>query len=122
MIGATGAPTLDHEDHTGATIEEESTQELVQQLEAPTDDDEEDGDDCDRGSVDGDEAGLNPPAAWQALQYATYMTGTYQFVKEKHRAQGYLAAELARAEDEMAAEGRVGPVKRPTLEVNFNLR
>lgn len=116
MIGATGAPTLDHTDHSSATTEEEITHELVQQLEASTDDDE---DDDDHGSYDAGDAGFSPPAAWQALQYATYMTGTYQFVKEKHRAQGYLATELARAEDEMAAEGGDGPVKRPTLEVKL---
>lgn len=118
MVGATGAPPLDHTHNTAATTDEERDfieDSIVQQLEAPTDDDE-DGDH--NRSYDVDDVGLHP-AAWPVLQYATYMTGTYKFVKEKHRAQGYLAAELARAEDEMAAEGHVGPVKRPTLEVNY---
>lgn len=115
VIGATGAPPLDQTDDTTATTEEEQ---LVLQLEAPTDDDE-DGDDNDGGD-DGNECSLIHPSSWPALQYAAYMTGTYQFVKEKHRAQGYLAEELARAEREMYAEGRVGPVKRSTLEVHYS--
>eukprot|EP00903_Cladosiphon_okamuranus_P015163 g14021.t1 len=93
------------------TADEERTDSLIQGLEAPTDDDD--------SISDGDgEVGATNAAAggWPALQYATYMTGTLQFVKEKHRVQGYLAAELARARKELGEDDDDEPTKRPTLE------
>lgn len=111
-MAATGspraAPVLDGTD-IETTADDERTDSLIAGLEAPTDDD-------DSSSADDGEVGANT-SAWPALQYATYMTGTLQFVKEKHRVQGYLAAELARARKEFGEDGDDGPLKRPTLEV-----
>lgn len=112
QITATGppptAPALD-DTNIDTTAEDEITDSLIKGLEAPSDDDD-----------SSNEVEVSAPNAggWPALQYATYMTGTLQFVKEKHRAQGYLAAELARARNEFGDEGGDGgPKKRPTLEV-----
>lgn len=93
--------------------DEERTNSLIEGLEAPTDDD----DSC--GDGDGEAGATNAAGAWTALQYATFMTGTLQFVKEKHRVQGYLAAELARARKEFGEDDDNGPTKRPTLEVQL---
>lgn len=110
------------DDDTNA--DDEITDSLIKGLEAPTDD-EDSGSDGDGREVggsgsdgDGGEVGGASASSLAALQYATYMTGTLQFVKEKHRVQGYLAAELARARKELGGEADDdGPTKRPTLEV-----
>lgn len=70
---------------------------LVRQLEASDEEDDEtkqankspDEDDDDDESVTG---------LWSALQYATYMTGMHFMVREKHRVQSILAAELEKAD------------------------
>lgn len=57
-------------------------------------------------------------AAWKDLQYTSFLCGTYHFVKEKRRAEGFLQRELARAEAELGKDGRYDrPRKRLTLEV-----
>lgn len=103
------ALALDDTDND-ATADEERADSLIKGLEAPTDDE-------DSGSDGDGDVGAANPASWSALQYATYMTGTLQFVKEKHRVQGYLAAELSRARKEFGEDDDDGPTKRPTLEV-----
>ncbi len=107
-ISGESAEAPDPDGHGITEEEADVTDALVQQLEAPTDDE-------DDGSSDGGEGDAN--AGWHALQYATFMTGTYQFVKEKHKAQGYLAKELARAKQEIDDDGDDVAAKRPTIEV-----
>lgn len=99
------APPLERSDST--TAAEDAADNLVRQLEASDDE-------CDSDEEGGDTHG----GAWKSLQYASYMTGMHHFVKEKHRAQGYLAAELAKADYEMG-EGQEDRTKRPTLEVGL---
>ncbi|CAN0062943.1 unnamed protein product [Ectocarpus sp. 13 AM-2016] len=99
---ASAAPALERSD--SATITEEAADNLVRRLEASDDEDDSDEEGCDTHG-----------GAWRSLQYASYMAGMHHFVKEKHRAQGYLAAELAKADHEMG-EGQQDPTKRPTLE------
>lgn len=102
---ASTAPALEHSD--SATIAEEAAENLVRRLEASDDECDSDEEGCDTHG-----------GAWRSLQYASYMAGMHHFVKEKHRAQGYLAAELAKADHEMG-EGQQDPTKRPTLEVQI---
>lgn len=80
---------------------------LVQQLEAQSDDEEEERDTHEGGST---------TATKWVLRYATYMTGVHHFVQEKHRVQSYLAEELARAEREL--DGADVPKRRTTHEQN----
>lgn len=103
------SPEAPDPEKSGMEEEADVTDALVQQLEAPTDDE-------DDGSSDGGEVDAN--TGWHALQYATFMTGTYQFVKEKHKAQGYLAKELARANLEFDEDADDQAAKRPTIEVH----
>lgn len=102
-------------DSFAADEEASATDCLVRQLEAS--DGEEDN--C----FGSDEAGgpnnaSHVAAAWKDLQYTSFMCGTYHFVKEKQKAEGFLQRELARAEAELGEDGEHdGPRKRPTLEV-----
>eukprot|EP00752_Nemacystus_decipiens_P002503 g2352.t1 len=106
------APAPDDADNDTAA-DDERADSLIKGLEAPSDDD-------DSGNDGDGEVGVANAGAWSALQYATYMTGTLQFVKEKHRVQGYLAAELARAREELGEDDDDEPSKRPTLEGNID--
>lgn len=104
------APALDDFD-IDTTADDERTESLIKGLEALSDDDGGNSSDD-----DGEDSAANV-GALPALKYATFMTGTLQFVKEKHRVQGYLATELARARKEFGEESDDAPSKRPTLEV-----
>ncbi|CAM9437320.1 unnamed protein product, partial [Scytosiphon promiscuus] len=85
---------------------------LVRQLE-DSDDEEDDL----LGINDAGGPNAHVAAAWKDLQYTSFLCGTYHFVKEKRKAEGFLQRELARAEAELGEDYRDGgPRKRPTLE------
>lgn len=69
---------------------------LVRQLEAS--DEEDDETKQTHKSPDEDDDDESVTGLWSALQYATYMTGMHFMVREKHRVQSILAAELEKAD------------------------
>lgn len=86
-------------------FDSDQAENLVRQLEAPSDDEEGSGDDFE----------VPTAISWSAIQYATYMTGMHHYVREKLRVQSYLASELSKAETEMKSDDE--PKKRVTLDV-----